>query len=197
MMGHWILYRGWCWLFWTITILSALNLGLFILLTKETYAPCVFLTLYPCGMTSYQDNREGPRLPRPDIRSSRPPRSPQSSHPSVSSTISAGWVSWSPPTMLDMSSAEPSLDHRDYCLGIRWLSLSWLTMLIYGRHRLHKASFVELMESLAIIYVFLVSVPLLFGSPPFSRSGLFSYEWPQSTLSLAYVGMGELRPYRA
>ncbi len=68
---------------------------------------------------------------------------------------------------------------------------------IYGRHRLHKASFVELMESLAIIYVFLVSVPLLFGSPPFSRSGLFSYEWPQSTLSLAYVGMGELRPYRA
>ena len=43
----------------------------------------------------------------------------------------------------------------------------------------------------AIIYAFLVSVPLLYGSPPFSRSNLFSYLWPQSTLSLAYVGLGE------
>jgi hypothetical protein len=43
----------------------------------------------------------------------------------------------------------------------------------------------------AIIYVFLVSVPLCFGSPPFSKDGLFSYSWPQGTLSLSYVGMGE------
>ena len=43
----------------------------------------------------------------------------------------------------------------------------------------------------AIIYVFLVSVPLAFGVPPYSRTGLFSYEWPQATLSLAYVGLGK------
>jgi hypothetical protein len=47
---------------------------------------------------------------------------------------------------------------------------------------------------LAIIYVFLVSVPLAFGSPPFSKEGLSSYEWPQATLSLSYVGMGALLP---
>lgn len=47
----------------------------------------------------------------------------------------------------------------------------------------------------AIIYVFLVSVPLCFGSPPFSKEGLFSYSWPQGTLSLSYVGMGELERF--
>lgn len=40
-----------------------------------------------------------------------------------------------------------------------------------------------------IIYVFLVSVPLLFGAPPFNHPGLFSYQWPQSTVSLSYLGM--------
>ena len=43
----------------------------------------------------------------------------------------------------------------------------------------------------SIIYLFLVCVPLLYGSPPFARDGLFSYHWPQSTLSLAYVGLGK------
>jgi hypothetical protein len=42
----------------------------------------------------------------------------------------------------------------------------------------------------AIIYVFLVSVPLAFGSPPFDREGLFSYHWPQASLSLSYIGLG-------
>jgi len=41
-----------------------------------------------------------------------------------------------------------------------------------------------------IIYLFLVSVPLLYGEPPFNRPGLFSYEWPKGVLSLAYVGLG-------
>lgn len=40
-----------------------------------------------------------------------------------------------------------------------------------------------------IIYVFLVSVPLLFGAPPFNHPGLFSYQWPQSTVSLSYLGL--------
>jgi len=42
----------------------------------------------------------------------------------------------------------------------------------------------------AIIYVFLVSVPLLFGSPPFNRDGLFSYQWGPATISLSYIGLG-------
>ncbi|KAK4688067.1 hypothetical protein P7C73_g2033, partial [Tremellales sp. Uapishka_1] len=42
----------------------------------------------------------------------------------------------------------------------------------------------------AIIYVFIVSTPLLFGSPPFDKPGLFSYMWPQSSLPAAYVGLG-------
>ena len=41
MMGYWILYGGWRWLFWTITTMSAINLGLFIILTDETYAPAI------------------------------------------------------------------------------------------------------------------------------------------------------------
>ena len=40
-----------------------------------------------------------------------------------------------------------------------------------------------------IIYVFLVSIPLLFGSPPFSYPGLFSYQWPQYTVGFGYTGM--------
>lgn len=44
----------------------------------------------------------------------------------------------------------------------------------------------------ALIYLFLVSIPLLFGSAPFNRPGLFSYEWPMNTVSLGYVGLGKL-----
>lgn len=42
-----------------------------------------------------------------------------------------------------------------------------------------------------IIYLCLVSVPLMFGGPPFDRQGLFSYEWPRGVLSLSYVGLGK------
>jgi hypothetical protein len=41
-----------------------------------------------------------------------------------------------------------------------------------------------------IIYLCLVTIPLLFGSPPFNRPELFSYQWPRGTLSLSYVGLG-------
>lgn len=49
----------------------------------------------------------------------------------------------------------------------------------------------ELRRTLACIYLFLVSIPLLFGSPPFARPGLFTYSWPMSTVSLAYLGMSK------
>lgn len=40
----------------------------------------------------------------------------------------------------------------------------------------------------SIIYVFLVSTPLLFGPPPFKVNNLFSYEWPRGVVALGYVG---------
>lgn len=40
----------------------------------------------------------------------------------------------------------------------------------------------------SIIYVFLISTPLLFGPPPFKVDGLFSYQWPRGTVALGYVG---------
>lgn len=68
---------------------------------------------------------------------------------------------------------------------------------IYGTPpTFHSAAHLSYKDSVtnafsALIYLFLVSIPFLFGSPPFSRMGLFAYNWPLSTLSLAYVGLGE------
>ena len=39
MIGYWILYGGWRWLFYTITILAFINFVLFIAFTEETFAP--------------------------------------------------------------------------------------------------------------------------------------------------------------
>ena len=41
MLGYWLLYGGWRWLFWTLTIMCGINLALFIFCTQETYAPYV------------------------------------------------------------------------------------------------------------------------------------------------------------
>jgi hypothetical protein len=45
----------------------------------------------------------------------------------------------------------------------------------------------------ALIYIFLVSVPLGFASEPFSRPGLYSHHWSLSKVSLAYLGLSESR----
>lgn len=42
----------------------------------------------------------------------------------------------------------------------------------------------------AIIYLFIVSVPLMFGAPPFDRPSLFSYGWSLNILPFAYIGLG-------
>jgi len=39
MIGYWILFGGWRWLFWTMALMSAINLCLFILLTEESFDP--------------------------------------------------------------------------------------------------------------------------------------------------------------
>lgn len=39
MLGYWILYGGWRWLYGAITIMAALNWVLLVSLTQETFAP--------------------------------------------------------------------------------------------------------------------------------------------------------------
>ena len=43
----------------------------------------------------------------------------------------------------------------------------------------------------ALIYLFLVAIPLLYGQAPFSRQGLFSYEWELHVLPASYIGLGK------
>lgn len=61
---------------------------------------------------------------------------------------------------------------------------------IYGKYQMgssHKNSDI----TTGIIYLCLVTIPLLFGGPPFDRPGLFSYEWPKGLISLSYLGLGQ------
>jgi len=39
MLGYWILFGGWRWLFYALTIMAALNLVFLITQAQETYAP--------------------------------------------------------------------------------------------------------------------------------------------------------------
>lgn len=157
MLGYWILFGGWRWLFWTITILSAVNLALFIILTNETYAPAIEKVLgyrvrHPIDSAKTLSAKLDPKRIYHDL----------------------GW-------MRVMVSAD---DARQ----VFGRAFSRPPRLLFGNPVAFMFS-IYYAYIYAIIYAFLVSVPLLYGSPPFSRSNLFSYLWPQSTLSLAYVGL--------
>lgn len=39
MLGYWIVYGGWRWLHWTISIMAGANWVLLVSLTQETFAP--------------------------------------------------------------------------------------------------------------------------------------------------------------
>jgi hypothetical protein len=39
MTGYWIMYGGWRWLMWAITLMAAVNWVLLVSLTEETFAP--------------------------------------------------------------------------------------------------------------------------------------------------------------
>lgn len=68
---------------------------------------------------------------------------------------------------------------------------------IYGMPAMSLSDLIgPLSDRQGIIYLCLVSIPLMFGGPPFDREGLFSYEWPRGVLSLSYVGLGKLRLLR-
>ncbi|ORX36494.1 major facilitator superfamily domain-containing protein [Kockovaella imperatae] len=158
MLGYWILYGGWRWLFYAITIMALINFILFLWLTEETYAPVLEKKL------KYQV-----------------------SHPF---DIPASWCDQISPR---------TINHR----------LAWMRVMVSAEDakdvfkkafsrppRLLFTNPVCIMFSLyyayiyAIIYVFLVSVPLLYGREPFGQPNiLFSYQFPDATLSLAYLGL--------
>ncbi|ORY29507.1 major facilitator superfamily domain-containing protein [Naematelia encephala] len=157
MLGYWILFGGWRWLFWTITILSALNLCLFTALTEETYAPAIEKVL------KYRAQH-----PIPEPRSFTEKISPRR----ISHEL--GWM-----TAMVSADEAKSVFSKAFSRPGRLLFTNPVAFVFSAYY-----AYVY-----AIIYIFLVSVPLLFGSPPFLKPGLFSYQWTQATLSLAYVGL--------
>ncbi|WWC87768.1 uncharacterized protein L201_002660 [Kwoniella dendrophila CBS 6074] len=164
MIGIWLLGLGWRWAYYFMTILCTLNTVLLFAVMKETYAPVIKKILVY-----------------------------QSIHNSPESTI--GTISESKPSLLNPR---------------RWIpDLSWMPAMVtrsemlavYGRAfsrppRLLFTNPVAFAFSMyyaylyGLIYLFLTTIPLLFGKPPFSQSDLFSYEWPRGTLPLSYLGLG-------
>ncbi len=128
MMGYWILFGGWRWLFWTITILSAINLTLFILLTKETFAPSVFFGYFSYKVDMPLEQSKRSSCIESDIQSRHPPHLPRRSPLNGSSIISGGCARWSPVTKLEKLSVEPSRDLLGCSLPIPSHSSSRLTM---------------------------------------------------------------------
>ncbi|CAD6583670.1 MAG: hypothetical protein TREMPRED_003613 [Tremellales sp. Tagirdzhanova-0007] len=157
VIGYFLLLSGdWRWLFWTITILSMINLALFIVLTEETFASTIQKVL---------------------VYRAHHPLDPSTS---VASKISPKRILHDLGWMRAMVSAADAREvfGRAFSRPPRLLFTNPVAFMFSAYYA----------YIYAIIYVFLVCIPLLYGSPPFSHSGLFSYGWPQVTLSLAYLG---------
>ncbi|GFZ42665.1 hypothetical protein JCM24511_00382 [Saitozyma sp. JCM 24511] len=157
MLGYWILFGGWRWLFWTITILAALNTALLMIGASETNAAVIekkltYRVRHPISNPTNLAQRLSPSRWIHDL----------------------GWMA-----------AMVSGDDAKQVFG-RAFSRPPRLLFTNPVCAIFSAYYAYIY---AIIYVFLVSVPLCFGSPPFSKDGLFSYSWPQGTLSLSYVGM--------
>jgi hypothetical protein len=111
--------------------------------------------------------------------------------PLESCIILVGCQRWYPPPRPRQSSEEHLADHQDCYSPIPFVSCSrpitpTFTVCVPTQGRAEA-------DTTGIIYLCLVTIPLMFGSPPFNRPELFSYQWPKGTLSLSYVGLGEYR----
>lgn len=157
MLGYWILFGGWRWLFWSMTFMALANWALLISLTDETFAPVIHKKLqyrikHPqADATGFLDRLNPKRI-----------------------IHNLGWM-----TAMVSSEQARAVFGRAFSRPPRLLFTNPVAFIfsayyayIYG-----------------IIYLFLVTVPLLFGAAPFKYPGLFSYEWPQNTLSLSYLGL--------
>ncbi|WVQ64792.1 uncharacterized protein L199_002961 [Kwoniella botswanensis] len=158
MLGYWLLYFGWRWAYYFMTILSTLNTILLILVMRETYAPViqkilVYESVHNPPSASHTENHFNPINWLPDL-------SWMPAMVSKSEMLSVYGKAFSRPPRLLFTNPVA-------------FAFSMYYAYLYG-----------------LIYLFLTTIPLLFGSPPFSQNDLFSYGWPQGTLPLSYLGLG-------
>nr|XP_019050254.1 hypothetical protein I302_00680 [Kwoniella bestiolae CBS 10118]OCF29184.1 hypothetical protein I302_00680 [Kwoniella bestiolae CBS 10118] len=165
MLGYWLLFFGWRWAYYFMTILSTLNTILLIAVMRETYAPVIQkILVYESMHTSSSD-------PHPSKLSEAP-----RSRSGISKLLPD--LSWMPAMvskseMLSVYGKAFSRPPRLLFTNPVAFAFSMYYAYLYG-----------------LIYLFLTTIPLLFGSPPFSDEGLFTYGWPQGTLPLSYLGLG-------
>lgn len=201
MLGYWILFGGWRWLFWCISILAGLNMLLFIVVAGETNTRCVRRH----GSPTEGKLRRFSVVEKKLLYHVRHPKEDMSGasflaryHPSHL-LHELSWMS----AMVSRSEAKAvfarafSRPPRLFLFNPVCTIFAVYYAYIYGELREHARPVGCLTSCLGIIYIFLVCVPLLFGSPPFDRQGLFSYMWPQSTISLSYIGLGQSAPLNA
>ncbi|OCF30330.1 hypothetical protein I316_08034 [Kwoniella heveanensis BCC8398] len=156
MVGYWLLFFGWRWAYYFMTIVVTLNTILMITVMRETYAPVIQkIMVY--------------HLKSPEFKRSR-----QRSFPS---------------TILPDLTWMKHIISKDEARAVYAKAFSRPPRLLLT----NPVAFAFAMYYAyvyAVIYVFIVNLPLLFGQPPFSHPPLFSFSWPQATLPLAYIPIG-------
>ncbi|WVF67123.1 hypothetical protein IAT40_001868 [Kwoniella sp. CBS 6097] len=163
MIGYWLLFFGWRWAYYFMTIVATLNTILMVTVMRETYAPVIkkimiYRLKYPNSNSNsnFTQKKQQQRFPwniLPDMTWMKHIISKDEARAVYAKAFSR------PPRLL-------------------------LTNPVAFAFAMYYA------YVYAVIYVFIVNLPLLFGEPPFSHPPLFSYSWPQATLPLAYIPIG-------
>lgn len=177
MLGYWLLFGGWRWNFGLMSILAAINFVAMVFLMEETYAPCVAYN----GMAN-----DGSVIQRKMLY--------EAVHPLPPATQNIGKVFANLKWMRAMVSRDEAKDAfvKAFSRPPRLLLGNPVALIfsLYYSYIYGACRAVVCADTLALIYLFLVSIPLLFGSPPYSRPTLFTYGWPQATLPLGYLSLG-------
>ncbi|WWD16614.1 hypothetical protein CI109_101042 [Kwoniella shandongensis] len=155
MLGTWFLFFGWRWPYYFMTIVSAVNTVVMILVMRETYAPALqkILTYHATHPKADSSGQSFVRRILPDL----------------------SWM--------------PAMVSRADMRAVYGRAFSRPPRLLFTNPVAFGFS-IYYAYTYAIIYMFLVALPLLYGRPPWSHVGLFSYSWPQSTMPLSYLSMG-------
>lgn len=167
MLGYWILFAGWRWTHGVMALMAAANWILLICLVQETYTPYVPTASFSDARAIQKKLQYRIKHPLPDV---------------------SGWARFSPMRIIHDRAWMREMVSRSEMRQAFGKAFSRPPRLLFGNP-------VALIFSLyysyiyAVLYLFIVSLNLLFGAPPFSVPGLFSYQWPQSTVGLCYLGM--------
>ncbi|WWC60184.1 uncharacterized protein I303_102749 [Kwoniella dejecticola CBS 10117] len=161
MLGYWLLYFGWRWAYYFMTIVATLNTILLLVVMRETYAPVIQKILVYNSI--HTPTKSGNKA-----RSTSP---------------------FNPMTWLPDLSWMPAMVTKSEMLAVYGRAFSRPPRLLFTNPVAFAFS-MYYAYLYGLIYLFLTTIPLLFGKPPFSQTDLFSYEWPQGTLPLSYLGLG-------